>query len=177
MDSVITRLAAVLGVAVLLAGCFEDVEYDDISRFMDDARKKRSEQIEPLPSFNDYVSFTYLAENLRNPFAQPPKAEKAKAKINRDIGPDKNREKQFLENYPLDSFLMVGSVSNSDGIWGLVRMEEGVYRVGVGDYIGLDYGRIIGVTEESIQLLEVISNGQDSWMERPTSIVFEQPLD
>ena len=174
MRGMFTGLAIVSGLVLLLSGCSGGANHDDLSRFMDEVRAKPKGQIKPLPTFTPYESFTYSAGGLRSPFEPPIKIQAIKQRVNSDIKPDANRVKQFLENFPVDSFSMVGTLSNSEGIWGLVRTEGSVYRIRVGDYIGRNHGRIIAITETGIQLLEIIPSGPESWVERPKTLTLTE---
>lgn len=170
MGDLITRLAAVLGIIALLVGCSGNTEDVNLDKFIEEIMAAPNRAIEPMQSFKPYESFTYSAGGLRSPFEPPSKVQLNKRQIQSDIKPDKNREKGFLENFPIDSFVMVGTLSDKNGIWGLISAEGSIYRARVGDYLGSNNGRIISITEASIQLLEIIPSGPENWIERSKTL-------
>lgn len=170
MKHTTASIAVVFGSALLLSGCSGRSDYEDLSRFMSEVRARPVGQIESLPVFTPYESFTYHASNMRSPFELPDKVQMFEQQGSADVRPDTNRAKQFLEGFPIDHFTMVGTLSNDEGIWGLVRMDGSIYRVRVGDYIGQNHGRVIAITEKGIQLLEIIPRGAGAWVERPREL-------
>ena len=120
-------------------------EFADLQRFMDETRARPSGTIEPLPRFEPYEAFTYSASSLRSPFQPPIKIDLSqRQKGSQDIKPDENRVKQFLEGFNIESFEMVGTLSNAAGMQALIQGAGSVHRVHVGDYLGRNHGRITG---------------------------------
>lgn len=104
---------------------------------------------------------------LRSPFDYPQTQESANS-----IRPDSNRPKQALEAYELDSLKMVGTLGNGAGLIALVQSpDKVVYRVSVGNYLGMADGRIVGIKDNEIKLLELVSDGNGGWIEQPATIV------
>ena len=166
------RALLVCGLGVFLSGCNETAQYGDLAAYMDDVRaSSRRGEIEKTPSFVEYEAFIYSASGLRSPFQPPIKVTAVREqRVISDIKPDFDRVKQYLENYSFDAFKMVGTLSNPDGFWGLLSTDGTVFRVRVGDYMGKNHGRIIGITDTEIQVIEVVSSGPDSWVERPRTV-------
>ena len=55
-----------------------------------------------------------------------------------------NGPREYLERYELDTLSMVGTFSNEESYWALVRDPEGViHRVPVGNYIGKNHGKVV----------------------------------
>lgn len=151
-----------------LAGCsMEQYGYRDIDTFMRQMDNQPSGNIDSLPQFRAYEAFAYQAKALRSPFKQPVRISLTTEQIKRNVKPDTNRVKQYLEQFDVDTFRMVGSISNEDGFWGLVHGSGGVYRVQVGDYLGRDHGRITFIDDQQLQLVEIVPAGPKYWIERP----------
>ena len=167
----------VAGVALFLGGCDVSPDYQDLSRFMDEARARPKGTIEPLPQFIPYEAFTYSASGLRSPFERPMNVVvKREQAIDMDVKPDLDRVKQFLENFSFDSFAMVGTISDDQGFYALVSADESVYKVTVGDYMGRNHGRIVGITGSEVQIIEIVRSGADGWVERPRTLGLREPL-
>ena len=151
-----------------LTGCSGGYQgYQDIDAFMAQMNKQPNGNIEPLPQFRPYEAFTYQASALRSPFKQPVKIALTTEQIKRNIKPDTSRVKQYLEQFDMDTFRLVGSISNDEGFWGLVHGADGVHRVRVGDYLGRDHGRITFIDDQRLQLVEIVPAGPKYWVERP----------
>ena len=155
-------------ISFILTGCFGGQSgYQDLDAYMAEMQARPTGKIEPLPEFRPYEAFNYSASGLRSPFEPPLKLALTNKAKNNNIRPDANRSKQFLEKFEVDTFSMVGSISNDDGLWGLVRGDDGVHRVKVGDYLGKNHGRITYIDDEELRLVEIIPAGPSYWVERP----------
>jgi type IV pilus assembly protein PilP len=87
------------------------------------------------------------------------------------LGPDPNRAREFLEQFPLDSLRMVGSLELNQIKSGLVQASDGlVHRVLVGNHIGQNYGRVMAISDSEIELVEIIPDGLGGYIQRPASI-------
>lgn len=163
-----------LGVA-LLSGCGGDGSFDDLRAYMDDVRAKPKGSIEPLPSFLPYEAFTYSAASLRHPFQPPMKLELAqRQKGSKDIKPDEARVKQFLEQFNIENFVMVGTLAKGPGNFALIRGGDGVHRVKVGDYLGRNHGRVVEISEAEVDVVEIVPDGDGGWLERPRSLTLKE---
>ena len=159
---------------MLLAGCSGSDSNSDLDQFMNEIKSQSSGEIEPVPEHESFEVFTYGASGLRSPF-EPPRQALEKKKFDKSIKPDTNRVKEYLEQFDIASFSMVGHISNEEGLWGLIRNQESIYRVKVGDYLGRNHGRITLIDDEEIQLVELMPVGPDLWIERQRRIPLIQP--
>jgi type IV pilus assembly protein PilP len=155
-----------------LAGCSGD-NLDDLRNYVQEVKAKPKGVIEPLPQIRPQETYAYSAADLRDPFSAPQK--EAPPPTVDKFTPDINRQKELLEEYPLDALKMVGTVKNNNETWSLVRAPDGIiYRVRPNNYIGQNYGKIVSISEESIELIETIEDGQGGWLERPASLVLSE---
>ncbi|OED43238.1 pilus assembly protein PilP [Endozoicomonas sp. (ex Bugula neritina AB1)] len=159
--------------ALYLTGCGGQSGISDLDQYMNEVKSKPSGNIKPLPTFNPYEAFTYSASAIRSPFEPPVALSVNQREINSNVKPDTAREKELLEEFDIESISLVGSISNDEGFWGLVRSSQGVHRVKVGDYMGRDHGRIDYIQDGELRLIEIIPAGADLWVERPRSLVLE----
>jgi type IV pilus assembly protein PilP len=158
-----------------LVGCNANSEFVDLQAYMDEVRARPKGSIEPMPKFQPYEAFTYNASGMRSPFQKPVKIDVAsQQKGSKDIKPDENRVKQFLEGFNIEVFEMAGTLSDDVGIFGLLQGGGGVYRVKVGDYLGRNHGRIVSVTESKIDVIEIVPDGEGGWLERPRSLALRE---
>jgi len=165
-----------LGLSFLVvAGCSGGGDFSDLQAYMDEIRARPKGEIDPLPKFQPYESFSYSAAVLRSPFQPPVKLEVAdRQKGSKDIKPDETRTKQFLEGFNIETFVMVGTLANDSGAFALVNGAEGVHRVRVGDYLGRNHGRILAIEESKIDVIEIVPDGEGGWLERPRSLTLKE---
>jgi type IV pilus assembly protein PilP len=158
----------ILASVVLVAGCSSNNTFEDLKSFMDKADSQNQGQIEPLPEFLPYQAFAYSAGNLRSPF-DPPVVVKPidPNRKTANVKPDLNRVKQYLEQFNIGQIAMVGTLAQGARLYGLVRDPNGgVHRIQIGDYMGTDFGRILSINENRIELLEIVGDGTGGWVER-----------
>lgn len=159
---------------VVLSGCGSG-DFADLQGYMNEVRARPKGEIEPLPKFQPYESFTYSAAALRSPFQPPVKLEVAdQVKGSKDVKPDEMRAKQFLEGFNIETFVMVGTLANDSGAFALVSGAGGVHRVRVGDYLGRNHGRILAIDESKIDVVEIVPDGEGGWLERPRSLSLKE---
>lgn len=160
------RLAVCATLALALAGCGPDL--DDLDDFFKTVREKPGGNIEPLPEFAAYEPFAYGAMGLRSPFEPPVRVRpRPLGPGGKEVKPDLNRPKQYLEQFNIIDLKMVGTLNRPGEFYGLVREPTGgVHRVKIGDYMGQNYGRITGLSATNVELTEIVSDGVGGWQER-----------
>jgi type IV pilus assembly protein PilP len=158
------RLLLVPGLA-LLSACATN-EYSDLNLFMKTAEQSMSHQIEPLPEVKPYAPFTYSAFDLPDPF-KPRKLQQDELKRDTSaFAPDLNRRKEPLEAYPLESIKMVGVWQEQRQTYALVKVENTIFSVKVGNHLGQDYGLITTISEAEVKLKEQVQDSGGDWSER-----------
>lgn len=164
-----------LGGLTTLGGCSSG-SFSDIDKFMADTRAKPRGEIEPVPIFKPYTIFRYNAAANRSPFEVPVKVKEIASLARKsNVKPDQNRVKEQLESFNLESLSMVGTLEQKGQMWALIDDGQGsVHQVLTGNYMGRNHGRIIEVRHDSIAVLEIISNGKDSWIERPRTLKLKE---
>ncbi|GAB4347664.1 MAG: type 4a pilus biogenesis lipoprotein PilP [Gammaproteobacteria bacterium] len=164
---------AALAFSLFLTGCSQS-NLSDLEAYVNQVKSRTGGPIEPLPEIKVYETYRYSAADLRSPFVSPlelaEEEEQAVASTN-GIAPDLNRPKELLEEYPLDSLRMVGTLEQNQKVWAIIKANDGtIHRVVAGNYMGQNHGKILQITENSIELLEIIPDGQGGWQEREASI-------
>ena len=161
------RLALGLVVAALVAGCGGE-SHQDLRAWMAEQGKGAKGKLDPLPQMKPYEPFTYNAFDLSDPF-KPRKIEPNKGQSK--LAPDLNRRKEPLEAFPLESLNMVGSMQQGKTMFALVRTpDRDVYQVRPGNYLGQDFGVVVGVNESEIRLRELIQDSSGDWTERNSTL-------
>ena len=159
----------------MLSACSNNDEMIELQDYVQRTVNRPPGPIEPIPAFRSYEPFQYSAASLRSPFDIPLDITQIIRNQNNDVRPDLNRPTEQLENYALNSLVMVGTIARSDTNWALILDETGlVSRATVGNYMGRNHGRITSVTENQVELIEIIPTGDGSWTERPQTIGLRQ---
>ena len=167
-----TRILPVLAALLVLAGCTRGTS--DLRDWVDQEKHKKGAPIPPLPVIKTFETFQYNDQGRRDPFS-PSTAELQQGNANSGPRPDENRSKEPLEMFALDSLKMVGTVGGGTGMEVLVKDPGGViHRVHRNEYMGQNYGRITAISDDHIDLVELVSNGNGGWMERPASIALSE---
>src|SRR6056297_3122642 len=152
----IVKLLGVSMLASLAAGCGGSM--DELDAYVNEVKGRPGRGIEPLPEVIPYDAFTYEAglEGVRSPFQ--PDAPQASGSAAGGVTKDLDRVPEFLEQKPLDSLNMVGTLNIDGTNYGLVQDADGlIHRVIPGNYMGQNDGRITAITESEITLVEIIS--------------------
>lgn len=170
------RVLGVLTVStLLLQACGSDEPYADLQTFMAQSKEEAASggTIDPIPAFRPYQAFQYSATAMRAPFDVPIDV-KELVRIggpSSDVEPDENRSKEFLERFNLEGLIMVGSLEQRGLLWVLIDDQEGaVHRVTVGNFLGRNHGKIVEVSGSQVSVVEIVSSGENSWIERPRTI-------
>jgi type IV pilus assembly protein PilP len=157
---------------MLVAGCVPGTQ--DLEQKIADIKGERGIPIEPLPAMKVYPPFSYTAHDLRDPFAQFGDDDNPSG-TDGVSGPDDARVKEPLEAFPLDALDMVGTIGDPmNAPTALITDPSGaVHRLKPGNYLGQNDGQITAVYEDRVELVELVSNGNGGWMERPASIALD----
>lgn len=174
----IPRLGFALLVALLATGCVWVDDTEDLKAFTREQQARPSGRIEPLPQFKPYESFVYEGSSLRDPFRSLVKSETNRTALTDDsVKPDTERRKEYLEEFSVDELAMVGVITEpgQSQLWALIRDPNNeVHRVHQGNFLGNDYGEVVEISERSLELVEIISNGRGGWMQRPRTLSLDK---
>ena len=169
------RLALIATVAsATLAGC--DSDMSDLQQFVADTRLKHQGRVDPLPTFPEFETIAYTETGLRDPFKPAKQASITNdtTEVKASTGgprPSSSRRREALEAYPLDSLKMVGIMKQRTSSWALVQDKEGtIHRVQPGNYAGQNHGKITKISENEINLVELIPDGISGWIQRQAQL-------
>lgn len=161
----IVQSVAIALLAVSVVGCGGG--NDDLLDYIDEVKARPGGRIEPLPQIKPYETFTYEAQSLRSPFVP----DSPKGRSTAGPRPEANRPKEYLEQFPLDTLKMVGTLQRENNRYALLQTQDGmVHRVVPGNYIGQNDGRVTSVTEGEVQLDELVPDGIGGFYKRSASI-------
>lgn len=170
----------ILGCIMALSACVENKQQTEA--YVNQVKKSAVGRVEKIPPNKMYKRLEYTSGNLRSPFVAPqhtlqptaviPQNIEQKTSVAQQPRPDINRPRDYLEQFPLSSFIMVGTLSKPGMNWGLIKDGNGmIYAVKNGDYLGQNSGKIIAVTPDQIRIIETIPNGSGGWMRAKATII------
>ena len=169
-----------LAVAVLpLLGCGSGAE-DDLRQWMNDERAQTKPDVKPLTEPKQFQPALYAAGSGMEPFNPLKLTQALRRESDQDasnaalIAPEMARRKDYLESFPLDTMSMVGRLDKAGHSTALLKVNELLYQVKVGDYLGQNYGRITQMTENEIQLREIVQDATGDWIERNASLALQE---
>lgn len=170
------RIALALGLVTIAAGCAES--RSELDAYIASVKQRPGGPLPPIPVMREFPSFEYTARDLRDPFSKGAETSDDGSNVSGTPGtgaaPIKDRRKEELESYPLDSLDMVGTMGMGDNIVGLIKDPTGViHRVRPDNYLGQNHGRITDIYEDRIVLSELFPNGLGGWDQRTSEIALE----
>lgn len=179
MTSSKTLLAGVLSTAVLLLTACGSSD-QELQAWMTEQRNQSRSRVDRIPEPTKFSPQPYTQEGSVEPFsnqklAQALKRDSNQAVVNTAlIAPELARRKEPLEASPLDSVAMVGSLIKTGQPVALVRVDNLLYQVRVGNYLGQNYGRITKVTETGLSLREIVQDAAGEWIERTATLQLQE---
>ena len=152
----------------VLAGC--SGRDADLKSFIEATKKEPGGRVEPLPEIKPYDSYVYSSSAMRSPFV--PGGSRGGITGPR---PEVQRNREFLEQFSLDTLKMVGTLKLNGQDYGLVQVADGrVQRVLVGNHMGQNDGRITEIVPNKISLTELVPDGLGGYIERPAALALNE---
>lgn len=172
-----TRVGPVLSILALtmLGAC--SAETEELQQWMDQQRREAKPNVPALQSPKKFDPEPYSMAQAVEPFSAQKLSVALKQEArqpNSVLSAELNRRKEPLEAYPMDSMSMVGSVTKQGRPFALLRVDNLLYQVKVGDYLGQNYGRITRIAETEIALREVVQDAAGEWTERPATLQLQE---
>ncbi|MGY4830746.1 pilus assembly protein PilP [Sphaerotilaceae bacterium SBD11-9] len=168
---VCVSLLAVLG----LVGC--SGSRDELQQWVEQQRREAKPSVTPLSAPKKFNPQAYLAGSAVEPFS----AQKLTVAIKQEarqsnslLAAEINRRKEPLEAYPIDSMSMVGSVTKQGRPYALLKVDNLLYQVKQGDYLGQNYGKITKISETDISFREIVQDAAGEWIERTSSLQLQE---
>ena len=164
----------------ILSGC--TAESEDLQQWMSEQRRVTKPKISPISEPKKYVPLAYSEGNSFDPFSSDKLTQalwretagpSAGAQL---VAPELNRRKEPLEAFPLDVMNMVGSLDRSGRRVALVKVDNLLHQVRVGNYLGQNYGRVDKIGESEVVLREIVQDAAGEWIERNTVLQLQEKI-
>lgn len=160
-----------------LSAC--DSDQEDLQRWMVEQRAEVKPSVPPITEPKKFTPQTYTEASSFEPFnmlklTQALRRESNQPSTSELIAPELARRKESLEAFPLDTMAMVGSMNRNGQPVALVRVDKLLYKVRVGEYLGLNYGRITRINETEVALREIVQDAAGEWIERVATLQLQE---
>lgn len=175
MTTLRQALLILLGGA-LLAGCSGGDEAE-INSWMAEVKASTKVSVDPISEPKTFIPFAYGVRDETDPFdANKLLAELARSAnaIPNPLKPDAERRKEYLETFPLDAMVMVGTINKAGAAYGLVQIDRAVHQVKKGQRIGQNFGIVTGVADSAISVKETVQDAGGEWVERMTKLELQE---
>lgn len=175
----VVRVLCAVGVAAVLAACSSSGE-DELQQWMTEQRNQTRPKVPPISEPKQFTPQAYTQEGATEPFSsqkltQALKRDSTQATANAAlIAPELARRKEPLEAFPLDAMAMVGSLIKEGQPVALVRVDNLLYQVRLGNYLGQNYGKIVKVSETEVALREIVQDAAGEWIERTAKLQLQE---
>jgi type IV pilus assembly protein PilP len=169
----------VVGFASALTGCGSSSE-DEIRQWMVEERNQTRPKVAPIPAPKQFKPETYTSVAATEPFSSAKLAQALKrdssqvASNGALVAPELARRKEPLEAFPLDSVNLVGSIFKAGQPVALVKVDNLLYQVKVGSYLGQNYGRVTKIAETEVTLREIVQDAVGEWIERIATLQLQE---
>lgn len=175
------RLGVALACATALAltACGSSGQ-EEMQAWMARQRASLNPRVEPIPEPRPFVPQAYDQARAVDPFSP----QKLVLALSRDanqaaatsalVAPELKRRKEALESYPLDTMTLVGSLMKQGRPVALIKVDNQLYQVGVGQYLGQNYGRVQRITEQELRIREIVRDPTGAWVERPATLQLQE---
>jgi type IV pilus assembly protein PilP len=170
-----TLLAAATVAVLSLQGCAAD--QDELQQWMEQQRREVKPSVEALSPPKKFIPQAYVALSNVEPFSSQKLTVALKQEArqpNSLLAAEINRRKEALEAYPIDSMSMVGSVVRGGRPYALLRVDNLLYQVKPGDYLGQNYGKIIKISETDVAFREIVQDAAGEWIERMSALQLQE---
>jgi type IV pilus assembly protein PilP len=171
--------ATAVWAALLLAACAPS-DQEELTAWMAEQRTLTKPNVQPIPEPKKFTPQAYTQEASVDPFSnqkltQALKRESAQSTSNAAlVAPELARRKEPLEGYPLDAMAMVGTLMREGKPVALVKVDNLLYQVRPGNYLGQNFGKIVKVGETEVVLREIVQDAAGEWIERTATLQLQE---
>ncbi|GAB4398885.1 MAG: pilus assembly protein PilP [Rhodoferax sp.] len=162
-----------------MLGACSQADDADLQQWMAEQKSQTRPRIKPIKEPKQFVPEPYAPGSDVDPFSNQKltlalKKDSAQAVNDTLLAPELARPKEYLEEFPLDSMVMVGRLERNGVPVGLITTGNKLYQVRVGQHLGQNFGRITAITENQIVLREIAQDAVGEWIERTTTLQLQE---
>ena len=163
------KVCVLVVVSVLLASCSAP-DNSALNSRVEKIKARSPGKIPSLPVFKPYETYSYKAKNESDPFRVFDGGLETSVDVSMN-SPLDGRNLETLETYPLDTLKYVGQLVTGGKEWAIVTSPDSiVHRVKLGDHLGDNYGEIVQILENKVEIEESIPDELGGWIKREAAL-------
>ena len=153
---------------------------DELQQWMIEQKAQTHPQIKPIAEPKQFKPESYAMVTQVDPFSNQKLTQALKKDANQAasngalIAPEMSRRKEPLEEFPLDTMALVGSMVQDGKPVALVQVGPLLYQVRTGEHLGQNYGKVLNIVETELTLREIVQDAAGEWIERPASLHLQE---
>ncbi|MEC6797701.1 pilus assembly protein PilP [Photobacterium sp. S4TG1] len=157
-----------------LMGC--QANTDSIEQFIAKTHTNAKAKVKPLAAPYIFVAESFVMTSKRVPFLRPrPELLLTKQGDSSCWQPLTDHKPTPLEAFPLEQLAMKGAIGHQRQLWGLIYTPKGeLVKIKPGQFVGLNRGKVIKVSDELIEIEETLPDGKGCWLTRPAKLALVQ---
>jgi type IV pilus assembly protein PilP len=160
-------------VPLFMAACQQQGS-DDLQRWMDEIRQRHHAKQVNLPQASQVSEFRYQAGERADPFDLSKLSTIDPDALANTPQPDLRRPREPLENFPLDSLRLIGNLRRGKEVVALIQADKLIYTVRLGAHLGQDLGKVIAISDKTVDIDEWVAEGSGRWVRRQTQLVLQE---
>ena len=168
-----------LALVATLVACGSSSE-DELQSWMTEQKSQTRPNVAKISEPKQFLPESYTQVTSIEPFSnqkltQALKRESTQSAANGAlIAPELARRKEALESFPLDAMALVGSLVKAGQPIALVKVDNLLYQVRPGNYLGQNYGRVTKISETEVTLREIVQDAVGEWIERTATLQLQE---
>ena len=170
---------AYVAVVLMLAGCGASSQ-DELRQWMLEQKSQTKPKVAPISEPKQFKPESYSQVTVIEPFSNQKLTQALKRESTQTaasgalIAPELARRKDALESFPLDTMALVGSLIKAGQPVALLKVDNLLYQVRPGNYLGQNYGRVLKITETEVSLREIVQDAAGEWIERTATLQLQE---
>ncbi len=171
------KISKVFGLSLCVLtmfGCRANQE--SLSDFVKSAEQRARREVADLQPVSKFEPITYAMHDARGPFSLPQAAvEQVKPVAKKDCWqPAPRRKSGKLERFSLSQLRLKGVMGSGGSVSALVQTPKGtVVNVKPGQYMGVNNGRVVKVTNKYLLINETLPDGLGCWNKRNVKLALK----
>lgn len=173
------RMGGLVLITVLVSACM-GTDGDELEQWMAEQKSQTKPKVVPISEPKQFKPESYTQVSAVEPFSK----EKLTQALRRDaaqttsngalVAPELARRKEALESFPLDAMALVGSLVRAGQPVALVKVDNLLYQVRPGNYLGQNFGRVTKINETEVTLREIVQDAVGEWIERTATLQLQE---
>lgn len=153
---------------------------DELQQWMAQQKSAAHPKITPIAEPKVFKPEQYTVNSEFEPFSNQKLTQALRKESSQSaasgalIAPELARRREPLEEFPMDTMAMVGSMFKAGKPVALVTVGKLLYQVHTGDHLGQNYGLVTKISETEITLREIVQDAAGEWIERTANLQLQE---